>query len=112
MASFDNGTARYINHTEKILVWETTTDDQANELTKNLFLKSKHIVDQIGPWDKARKQHPIKGNVRITFLVSDGLYFGEGPMNVLFNDALASPALTAATRLMQYLTEKSLQQNK
>jgi len=28
------------------------------------------------------------------------------------NDALASPALTAATRLMQYLTEKSLQQNK
>jgi len=112
LASFNNGTARYINQTGKILVWETTTDDKANELTKDLFLKGQDIVNQIGPWDKARKPHPTKGNVRITFLVSDGLYFGEGPMNVLFNDALANPALTVATQLMQFLTEKSLQQDK
>ena len=26
LASFNNGTARYINHTGKILVWETTDD--------------------------------------------------------------------------------------
>jgi len=112
LASFNNGTARYINQTGKILVLETTTDDKANELTKDLFLKGQDIVNQIGPWDKARKPHPTKGNVRITFLVSDGLYFGEGPMNVLFNDALANPALTVATQLMQFLTEKSLQQDK
>ena len=112
LASFNNGTARYINQTGKILVWETTTDDKANELTKDLFLKGQDIVNQIGPWDKARKPHPTKGNVRITFLVSDELYFGEGPMNVLFNDALANPALTVATQLMQFLTEKSLQQDK
>jgi hypothetical protein len=112
LASFNNGTARYINQTGKILVWETTTDDKANELTKDLFLKGQDIVNQIGPWDKARKPHPTKGNVRITFLVSDELYFGEGPMNVLFNDALAKPALTVATQLMQFLTEKSLQQDK
>jgi len=112
LASFNNGTARYINQTGKILVLETTTDDKANELTKDLFLKGQDIVNQIGPWDKARKPHPTKGNVRITFLVSDGLYFGEGPMNVLFNDALANPALKVATQLMQFLTEKSLQQDK
>jgi len=112
LASFNNGTARYINQTGKFLVWETTTDDKANELTKDLFLKGQDIVNQIGPWDKARKPYPTKGNVRITFLVSDGLYFGEGPMNVLFNDALANPALTVATQLMQFLTEKSLQQDK
>lgn len=112
LASFNNGTARYINQTGKILVWETTTDSKANELTKDLFLKSQTIINQIGPWDKARKPHPARGNLRITFIVSDGLYFGEGPTDVLFNDALASPALTAATQLMQYLTQKSLQQNK
>lgn len=107
LASFNNGTARYINQTGKILVWETTTDTKANELTSDLFAKSKQIVNQIGPWDKPRKPHPTRGNTRITFLVSDGLYFGEAPTDVLFNDQLANPALTTATQLMQYLTEKS-----
>lgn len=108
LASFNDGTARYINQTGKILVWETT-DEKSMELTQDLFLKSQNIVNQIGAWDKPRRPAPTKGNVRITFLVSDGLYFGEGPINVLFNDPMASPALTSATNLMKYLTEKSLE---
>jgi len=108
LASFNDGTARYINQTGKILVWETT-DEKSKELTQDLFLKSQNIVNQIGVWDKPRRPAPTKGNVRITFLVSDGLYFGEGPIDVLFNDPMASPALTSATYLMQYLTEKSLE---
>lgn len=108
LASFSDGTARYINQTEKILVWETK-DKKSNEFTKDLFLKSQKIVNQIGAWDKPRRPAPTKGNVRITFLVSDGLYFGEGPMDVLFNDPMASPALTSATNLMKYITEKSLE---
>lgn len=109
LASFPNGTARYINQTGKILVWETTTDLTANELTNELFAKSKQVVNQIGPWDKPRKPHPAKGNTRITFLLSDGLYFGEAPTAGLFSDPLAGPALMNATRLMQYLTETSLE---
>jgi hypothetical protein len=112
LASFNNGTARYINQTGKILVWETTTDETANQLTKALFLASQKIVDQIGPWDKPRKPQPAKGHVRITFLVSDGLYFGEGPMNILFQDPMAGPALGKATELMQYLTGKAVDTNK
>lgn len=112
LASFDNGTARYINQTGKIVVWETTTDKKANELTRDLFSKSQQIVNQIGPWDQPRRPHPTRGNTRITFLVSDELYFGEAPTDVLFSDQLASPALAAATQLMQYVTEKSLQANK
>lgn len=109
LASFNDGTARYINHTGKILVWETTEDKRANEITKQLFESSVNIVNKIGAWDKPRRPNPTKGNVRITFLVSDGLYFGEGTMDVLFRDPMASPALTTATELMQYLTEKSLE---
>ena len=108
LASFYDGTARYINQTGKILVWETT-DEKSNELTQDLFLKSQNIVNQIGVWNKPRRPATTKGNVRITFLVSDGLYFGEGPIDVLFNDQMASPALTSATYLMKYLTEKSLE---
>ena len=112
LASFKNGTARYINQTGKVLIWETTTDAIVNQLTKDLFAKSVEVVNQIGPWDKPRKSHPAKGNMRLSFLVSDGLYFGEGSMDVLFNDKLASPTLTIATSLMQYLTKKSLEAKK
>lgn len=112
LASFNDGTARYINQTGRMIVWELTTDEKANELTRALFMNSQTIINQIGPWDKPRKPHPVKGIARISFLVSDGLYFGEGPMNVLFNDAMASAALNSATQLMQYLTERSLSAEK
>jgi hypothetical protein len=111
LASFRDGTARYINQSGKILIWETTTDARANELSNDLFIKSRDIVDKIGPWGKPRLRNPPKDKTRISFLVSDGLYFGEGTTDVLFNDELAKPALMAATHLMQYLTEKSLQGN-
>jgi len=106
VASFKDGTARYINYTGKIIIWETT-DEKSNALTAELFRNSENVVKQIGPWDKPRRPAPTKGNVRITFLVSDGLYFGEAPMKVLFSDPLASPALNSAMALMQYMMEKT-----
>lgn len=108
LASFNDGTARYINQTGKIIVWETT-DEKSDELTKDLFSESQNIVNQIGVWDKPRRPAPTSGTVRITFLVSDGIYFGEGPINVLFSDQMAAPALMSATHLMKYLTEKSME---
>ena len=112
LASFNNGTARYINQAGSVLIWETTTDATANQLTQDLFAKAMDVVNQIGPWDKPRKPHPSKGNMRLNFLVSDGHYFGEGSMDVLFNDKLAAPTLSIATSLMQYLTKKSLETKK
>jgi hypothetical protein len=112
LASFSNGTARYINHSEKVVVWESVSDATVNELTAQLFDQSRKIVDQIGPWEEARRPFPPMGNTRITFLVSDGLYFGEAPTGVLFGDPLASEALGTATQLLQYLTEKTQSENK
>lgn len=111
LASFSNGTARYINQTGRVLIWETT-DQRSNELTKDLFAECRNIIEEIGPWDKPRRPCPTRKNMRITFLVSDGLYFGEGGVDVLFNDPMAKIALATATQLMQYLTERSMQQNK
>ena len=112
LASFSNGKARYINQSGKIIVWKKTDDNKANDITNKLFENSKKIVEQIGVWDKPRRTNPTKGNIRITFLMSDGLYFGEGAIEVLFNDQMANPALTNATELMRYLTEKTLEEGK
>ena len=105
LAAYRDGTARYINYTGHIIIWDTHTDESI-AITKQLFESSEKIISQIGPWNKPRHVFPGKGDLRISFLVSDGLYFGEGPINTLFKDPLAAPALTAATSMLQYLTKK------
>lgn len=37
----------------------------------------------------------------MTFLVSDGLYFGEGRFEALQQDAMAGPVLAKASELLQ-----------
>ena len=70
-------------------------------LAKELVAVSQSLVDQIGPWDKKRMPPPKQGNVRMTFLVSDGLYFGEGPFDAIQRDPMGGPVLAKATQLFQ-----------
>ena len=107
LAAFKDGTARYINQTGKMIIWESA-DSDSEKLVKELFTNSLPIIEQIGPWNAARRPQPAKGMARISFLVSDGLYFGEAPMSTLFNDPLAKSALLSAAALMQFLTDKVL----
>jgi hypothetical protein len=102
LAAYRDGSARYINHSGKLIVWDAV-DNISDKLINELFINSERVVRKIGPWDKARRPFPKKGIVRISFLVSDGLYFGEGPIVVLFNNDLDGPALYSATQLMKYL---------
>lgn len=107
LAAFSDESARYINHSEKIIVWETQTE-QSNELTNKLFSDSKIVVNQIGPWDKERKPFATKGMVRMTFLVSNGLYFGEGSFEALQREPMAGDVINSAMQLMTYLTQQAL----
>jgi hypothetical protein len=108
LAAFNDGTARYINHSGKLLVWDTTTTD-SDALMQQLYENSLKVVDQIGPWEGERRPFPTAGMIRLSFLLSDGLYFGEGPFDVLQKDAMAGPVFGAATGLMMYLTQYALE---
>ena len=70
-------------------------------LVKSLFASSEAVVGRIGPWKEARLAPPRLGNIRLTFLVSDGLYFGEGAMSALQRDQMAGPVIQQATTLLQ-----------
>lgn len=100
LAAFSEGGVRYLNQSGKIVVFEGQ-GNPVEGLAKDLVSASQPIVNKIGPWDKQRLPPPKMGNVRITFLVSDGLYFGEGPFGVLQQDQLAGPVLSKATELLQ-----------
>lgn len=105
VAAFNDGTARYINHSEKLLVWETRTND-SNRLIDQLFLTSGEVVKRIGRWEGERQSFPTAENVRLSFLMSDGLYFGEGPFGALYADPMGGPVITSAINLMTYLTQQ------
>lgn len=100
LAAFSDGGVRYLNQSGKIAVFEgagtpVTAPAQA------LLAAARPIVERIGPWTEQRLPPPVTGNVRMTFLVSDGLYFGEGPFAALQQDEMAAPVLAKAFALLQ-----------
>jgi hypothetical protein len=99
LAVFADGRARYLNHSRKLIVVEGTPSPFDAEIHA-VIEASQPIVSAIGPWEKERLPPPQSGNIRMTFLVSDGLYFGEGPMKVMQREPLASPLVAAATKLL------------
>jgi len=104
LAAFSEGGVRYLNQTGKVAIFEGE-GHPVEGLAKELVSISQPVVNKIGPWDKQRRPPPKGGNVRVTFLVSDGFYFGEGPFGALQQDALAGPILAKATQLLQRAVE-------
>ncbi|MBX7141637.1 MAG: hypothetical protein K1X63_11210 [Chitinophagales bacterium] len=106
LAGYNDQTARYINYSEKVVIWETA-DPASLPLFVNLMNEGAIVVNKIGPWEKPRLPFPEQGNTRVTFQVTDGIYFGQAATNVLFKDPMASPVLNAGLALMKFLTEAS-----
>jgi len=107
LAAYSEGGVRYINYTGKLAVVEGV--GEFKPLVGNLFDASMKAVNQIGPWNKTRLPPPKIGNVRLTFLVSDGLYFGEGPMNIMQTDPMAGLIIQRATTLLQAVVKTAAQ---
>jgi len=107
MAAFAEGGVRYLNHSGKAAIFEGR-GNPVEALAKELVAVAQPIVNQIGPWDAKRLPPPKPGNVRMTFLASDGLYFGEGPFVVLQKDPMGGPVLEKTTQLLQRAVEAGL----
>lgn len=100
LAAFSEGGVRYLNQSGKAAIFEGQ-GNPVESLAKELISVSQPVVNVIGPWDKQRLPPPKAGNVRMTFLVSDGLHFGEGPFGALQKDPLAGPLLAKSAELLQ-----------
>jgi hypothetical protein len=104
LAVFADAGVRYINHTGKVAIVEGETATLA-PIVIRLMAAAQAVVARTGPWDKPRRAPPIKGSVRLTFLVSDGTYLGEGPALALEHDPFAGPVIQQALLLVQALNK-------
>lgn len=100
LAAFNDGGIRYLNSSGKVAVVEGGNTTLAAPVAE-LLAAAQLIVDQIGPWTEQRRPPPEYGNVRFSFLVSDGLYFGEGPIAHIVQDEKAGRMWQKATALLQ-----------
>jgi hypothetical protein len=111
LAAFPDGRLRYINHAEKLAIFDSASPgliEQADELLR----MSQLIVDRTGPWDRPRLPPPQGDLIRMNFLVSDGLYFGQGSYSALMEDAFAPPVINGAMRLLHMLVDAALASEK
>jgi len=107
LAAHSEGGVRYINQIGKLVVIEGISSFLP--LVERLFAAGQPVVYNIGPWDKPRREPPRRGSVRMTFLVSDGLYFGEGPMSVMQKEAMAGPIIQRSVELLQAVVSADTQ---
>jgi len=105
LAAFSDGGVRYINQTGKLAVFEGQPAVAA--AAAGLLAAAQAIVDHIGPWDKPRLPPPPRGNIRLSFLVSDGLYFGEGPMAAMQSEPMSAPTIARATELLLLVVDQA-----
>lgn len=104
LAAYADHRARYINAVEKMSVFEPAPEALVPKIDKLLKI-SQTIVNQLGPWDKPRLARPNTGSIRMSFLVSDGLYFGQGDLNVMQKDALGGPIIAASLELLNAIVD-------
>lgn len=108
LAAFRDGGVRYLNHASKVAVFEAPPPDVA-AAARALVDATQPLVEQIGPWTDDRVPPPTAaGAVRLTMLVSDGLYFGEGPYAALRADGLGGPVLARAETLLNAVVDATV----
>lgn len=106
LAFYSDKRARYYNYSGKAIIYEGGRDtiDDSIEKANSVSIQ---VCNRIGPWDKERLPRP-EGNIwRFSFLVSDGLYFGQGPMNALNKDEMAGAMIRSGAEVMKALMDEA-----
>ncbi len=99
MAAYVDGRIRYIHGSGKEIVVER--DISAMRAPRRALLAAaQDIVDELTPLEDFRSPPPKIPNVRVTSLVSDGLYVGEANLKELTQDPLGGPILRATGDLL------------
>jgi hypothetical protein len=106
LAAYSDGTARYLNHSGKLIVWDAS-DPSIGRSIDDLLRAGQRVADRIGPWEGPRRGPPPKNHLRLTMLTASGLHFGEGTLSIPSTEPMAGPVLAAGTALMLQLTQRA-----
>jgi hypothetical protein len=106
LAVYSDQRIRYIHQSGKILIIEAPIPPIQAKITEMLG-EAQSVVNQIGPWDKVRRAPPTssEAEIRMTFLVSDGLYFGQGAFATLEREAMSAGLVRTSGQLFKMIID-------
>ena len=104
VAVYPDGAAVYINRMGGISSQSIPTQETASIISR-LWAVGQGVVAQLGPSNEPRTMAPQTGMARISFLCSDGVYFGEGPSNEMFSQPLVAPAFALVSQLLRIIAQ-------
>jgi hypothetical protein len=107
LAAYVDRRVRYINQKGGVSIVEDRAPSLQAPLDA-LLHAAQTTVHRIGPWEGERLAPPKLGNVRLSFLVSDGLYFGEGRVEAIASDPLGGAVLHAGGQLLAAVVDLAL----
>jgi len=106
LAVYLDGCVLYLDHRETQFSFDPVPDAWMVQVNR-LLDASREAVERIGPWQQPRVAPPTEGMLRVSFLVSDGLYFGQGLLTTMEKDAIAAPIVAACADLLRSVNRQS-----
>ena len=104
LAIYTDKSLSYINE-EDTIINLAAAEGELQERFLRFFAASAALGEQLKPSDLPRFPATFPGMARITLLISDGRYFGQGPANVLSKDKMSGPIIRQATDLLANLNK-------
>lgn len=105
LAAYADGTVRYINHMGSISVYESHPAEIAAQ-AKEIVETAQGMVRQQPVGTRRRQAPPSLGDVRLTALVSDGLYVGQGAFEAIATGKQTAPVLQGAQKLLDLIVRQ------
>ena len=102
LAFYSDKKARYYNFSGAAVIYENgnLNIDSVIDKVNKISIK---VCDEIGPWEGGRLPRPNGSTARFTYLMSDGIYFGNGPISELSKDPMGSAILISGAEIMKIL---------
>jgi hypothetical protein len=104
LAAYADGSARYINHTGRVAVFDGAPEEVAQQA--KVLVHSAIPLAAKGPV-KHRAAAPAPGNLRMSLLGADGMHVRDGTFSDISRDKLAAPVLQQAQRLLDLVVRQA-----
>ncbi len=104
VAAYADGNVRYISDTQELASFGPNTPSVTPK-ANDLLAQAQKMIAKMDPWKEPRVVAPPFGVMRITFLASGGLYFGDGELRQMIKDKFGGATVHSAVNLLKAISK-------
>jgi hypothetical protein len=104
VAAYPDGNVRYISENEELASFGPKTPSISPK-AQDLLAHAQGMIEKMDAWKEPRVVAPPYGVMRITFLASGGLYFGDGELRQMVKDKFGGATVHSAVDLMKAVSK-------